>query len=54
MKCIGQPGELARLVLFLASEGVSYITGQLIPNGRPQGCWWMVGRVISLSVQFQD
>lgn len=28
---IGQPGELASTVLFLASEGASYITGQVIP-----------------------
>jgi len=27
---IGQPGELAPTVLFLASEGASYITGQMI------------------------
>ena len=27
---IGQPGELAPTVLFLASEGASYISGQVI------------------------
>ncbi len=28
---IGQPGEIGPTVLFLASEGASYITGQVIP-----------------------
>ncbi|MEO7019479.1 MAG: glucose 1-dehydrogenase [Ktedonobacteraceae bacterium] len=28
---IGQPGEIAPTVLFLASEGANYITGQVIP-----------------------
>jgi NAD(P)-dependent dehydrogenase (short-subunit alcohol dehydrogenase family) len=31
MKRIGQPGELAPIVLFLASESASYITGQVFP-----------------------
>ena len=30
MGCIGQRGELAPTVLFLASEGASYITGQVV------------------------
>ena len=30
MKRIGQPGELTPVVLFLASKGDNYITGQVI------------------------
>jgi len=28
---IGKPGEIAPVVLFLASEGASYISGQVVP-----------------------
>ena len=38
---IGQPGEIAPVVLFLASVGASYITGQVVPidgGGRHSRC----------------
>ena len=39
MKRIGQPGEIGPTVLFLASEGASYITGQVIPiDGGGTAC----------------
>ena len=31
MKRIGMPGEVARAILFLASDEASYITGALLP-----------------------
>ena len=31
MNGIGKPGELAPTVLFLASEGARYISGQVVP-----------------------
>ncbi|HVB23656.1 MAG TPA: glucose 1-dehydrogenase [Ktedonobacteraceae bacterium] len=36
---IGKPGEIAPTVMFLASEGASYITGQVVPidGGRSAG-----------------